>query len=161
MRMHRPRICMTLLAFLVVWAPPAVSQSAPQIDSVFPAATTAATRYVPITIAVSGSNFAKDAVVLWRTTVQLETRFVNSTQLTAMVTPNLVATATDADIVVSNPFVNIPSLTGLPAATSCPGICSNSVIFRVNPPPSIVTALPDGVIGTAYRTQLASTGGTA
>jgi hypothetical protein len=79
------------------------------------------------TLTVNGSNFVSGATVMWDTTA-LSTTFGSTTQLTATVPNNLIATAGIATVTVVNPDSTV----------------SNGVGFPIRSGPTAVSASPGG-----------------
>src|SRR5262249_18508267 len=76
-----------------------VTNDSPSITSVSP--TSANARGVGFTLSVFGANFHSDAVVQWNGNA-LPTNFVNAGQLTASITPDLIASPGAVTITVAN-----------------------------------------------------------
>lgn len=124
--------------------------SAPRITAITPAAATAGTQSVTLT--VDGSNFSGDTRVRW-----------NSVAVpTAKAGKTLQVTITAAQLAA-------PGTAQVVAVDSSTGMVSNAVTFSIAaPPPSgttfplaiTTTSLPSGKVGLAYQTNLSASGGT-
>ncbi|MHB8405806.1 MAG: PQQ-binding-like beta-propeller repeat protein [Gammaproteobacteria bacterium] len=100
------------------------------------------------TLTVNGSDFSSQSAVLWNGT-QLQTSYVNSSQLTAQVPASDIATTGSASVSVSDPTNGN----------------SNTITFSVNPSPLVITSLSPSninagspsftltVIGTSFASQ--------
>jgi uncharacterized protein (TIGR03437 family) len=126
---------------------PVQASANPVISSLSPSLATAGEP--AFTLTVNGIGLASGAVVVFDN-FSATTAYVSSTQLTAMVPANLIATAHTATVQVSNPQ----------------GGVSNTFNFPVNSAggngPTITTAspLPSGAFGSQHSQRLDATGGT-
>jgi hypothetical protein len=98
-------------------------------------------------LVVNGSNFVNGSTILWNGAPQLgTTTFINSTQLSAPVPANLIASPGTAIVTVINPGAG----------------SSGAILFLITAPPlSVLTAsLPQATVGVTYSTLLQAAGGT-
>jgi hypothetical protein len=117
-----------------------INQAPPQITTFAPAILTAGG--AGFTLALNGGYFTSTSIVDWGSTA-LTTTYISSTQLTAAVPANLIASAGTIKITVVSA-----------AGTSPPAT------FFVNPPPRILTTmLPMGTAGANYSGTVNVTGG--
>jgi hypothetical protein len=117
----------------------------PTTSSTSPTATTVGGS--SFTLTVNGSRFISGSSVRWNASPRTTT-FVSSTQLTAAITAEDIATAGAASVTVSNPAPG--------------GGTSGSLTFTVNPPIMITTSsLPPTANGKDYYFSLGTSGGTA
>ncbi|MBN1570567.1 MAG: pre-peptidase C-terminal domain-containing protein [Acidobacteria bacterium] len=117
----------------------------PTVASISPYNAPAGSR--PLTLTVTGTNFISGSVVQW-SGASRTTSYVNSTRLTAQITPDDLASTGTASVSVFNP--------------SPGGGTSGSLTFRITSvsPLSILTALlPDGANSKAYSYSLQASGG--
>lgn len=98
-----------------------------------------------ITITLTGSNFAPSSVAFWNGSITLPTTFLSSSQLTASVSAQLLASPGIAIIQVQNPD-----------ATR-----SNPLTVNITAPQLTITteALPAATVGVPYSFTLAASGG--
>ena len=135
----------------------AIPEGTPNINQVLPQTITAGSKSV--TMKITGSNFANQAVVLWNGS-SLKTSVVDANTLAATVASNNLATPAVAHLQVQNTETGKESqmvtVTVASASTDSP---------TVSVPPALTistgTALPSGRVGSNYSTSLAATGGTA
>jgi len=118
----------------------------PVINSLSPASVVAGS--AGFTLTLNGQGFASGATVQFASS-QLSITFVSSTQITASVPANLVASAGTPLVEVINPG----------------GGVSNLISFTINPPAanlSMITSspLPTGTVGLPYSLALQASGGT-
>lgn len=115
----------------------------PVISSISPS--TAIAGSPGLTLSVSGLNFASGATVLWNG-IALTTTFVSSTQLSAAVPANLLASPGTSVISVRNPD----------------GRLSGAAFFSVTQPAITIlsASLPAATVGVAYTATLQASGGT-
>ncbi len=81
-----------------------------------------------VTLTVTGERFTQQSTVLWvdfRT--PLATTFVSSTQLTAIIPANLIATDAVAPITVSTPGVALSNAVNFPIVVASPTIANNGI----------------------------------
>jgi uncharacterized protein (TIGR03437 family) len=98
-----------------------ISSGSPVLTSLSPSSTTAGS--AAFTLFVSGSNFTSGAAVQWNG-APLATNFINSTQLTAQVSANLLLVTGAVPITVVEP--NLPAF--------------NALTFNINPAPNVTLA---------------------
>jgi hypothetical protein len=114
-------------------APPAISGLSPSMVAAGGAS---------FTLNIFGAYFTASTSALWGPT-SLATTYISSTQLTAVVPANLIASAGTGSITVISGFGTAPSAT-----------------FIISRPPSITTtALPSGIANTDYSGTINVTGG--
>lgn len=96
------------------------------------------------TLTVNGSDFSSQSAVLWNGT-QLQTSYVNSSQLTAQVPASDIATAGSAAVTVSDPTNGT----------------SNSSSFTINPSPIAITSMSPSSINAGSQAFTLSVNGTS
>ena len=135
----------------------AIPEGTPNISQVLPRTITAGSKSV--TMKITGSNFANQAVVLWNGN-SLKTSVVDANTLAATVASNNLATPAVAHLQVQNMETGKQSqmvtVTVASANTDSPAVSTPPALGI-----STGTALPSGRAGSNYSTSLAATGGTA
>lgn len=96
------------------------------------------------TLTVNGSTFSQQSYVLWNGT-ELQTTFVNSSQLTAQIPAGDIATAGNAAVSVSDPTNGT----------------SNTETFTINPSPIAITSLSPSSINAGSQAFTLSVNGTS
>jgi large repetitive protein len=125
-----------------------INNPEPTIARLSPSSATAGAS--SFTLSVQGSNFVNESTVRWNGSNR-STIFISTSELTAAIPSNDIATAGSARVTVINPAPG--------------GGTSNPLTFTINPaslPLKITTSspLPNGTVGTAYSQTLVATGGT-
>ncbi|MCZ2147194.1 MAG: Ig domain-containing protein [Bryobacterales bacterium] len=140
---RRPFATIAACTVIVSGLASAQTVTAPVLSGLSP--TSAVSGSAALSITLTGSNFAPNALVYWNLSIPLTTTFFSATQLSANVPANLLASPGVALIQVRN----------------ADGGQSNPLTFTVTPPPvSILTdTLTAAVIGRAYTFSLTASGG--
>jgi hypothetical protein len=100
-------------------------------------------------LAVNGLNFVTASVIRWNG-IDLETTLASPSQLTAPVSPELLATAGTADVSVFNPT----EAQGGGSSSNLAFTIANEITIRTE------ASMPSAVAGEAYSLGLTATGGT-
>jgi len=156
----------TLISLMVLLSLPMLvyaqkASKVPSISSLSPASATSGAGSFVLT--VNGSNFTSGTVVRWNGT-GLTTTYVSATQLQALISSTMVASASTASVTAATSgrwggTSNILSFTISAPPTTAPPTTTTTTTSTT--PLSISTSsVPSATAGTAFNTNFAGTGGT-
>lgn len=156
--MSKVKLCSLCLGILLVLPCLALAAAGtkPTISALSPTSATAGGATFVLT--VSGSGFARGAVVIWNGSA-LNTTYVHSSQLTATVPNTLIAAAGSATIAVY--IAGRTGGTSGSVAFTISAATTTTTTTTTSPLAIASTSVPAGTTGTAYSATLTATGGTS